>query len=166
MGYRYVFNLQQRLLLMAVVHLSVYGTNGCFSGGIFFIKPGKREERCWIYFWDTENKMEDTHQWSSLSGHKDLWEIFVTAVCLHNMIVDDTIMNYKDARVGRGSPLNNGGMYLGRHTVPPNIDKQDKHLVKKFGKRWLNLAIHLWVMREKGPIPSNWFHWYQVIGNN
>ena len=79
---------------------------------------------------------------------------FVTAVCLHNMLVKDTIVNYRDARVERGSPLSNDGMYLDRHTVPPNLDKEDKHLAKEFGKRRLNLAIHLRVMREKGPIPS------------
>jgi hypothetical protein len=32
-------------------------------------------------------------------------KIFVTAVCLHNMLVDDMIVNYKDARVGRGPSL-------------------------------------------------------------
>jgi hypothetical protein len=32
MGYRYVFNLQQWIPLMAAVHLSIYGTNGCFIG--------------------------------------------------------------------------------------------------------------------------------------
>ena len=37
---------------------------------------------------------------------KKICEIFfVTAVCLRNMLVEDTIVNYKDAWVGRGSPL-------------------------------------------------------------
>ncbi len=49
----------------------------------------------------------------------------------------------------------NDGMYLDEHTTPPSIDKQDKHLAKEFGKRRLNLAIHLQVMREKGPIPTD-----------
>ncbi len=49
--------------------------------------------------------------------------LFVTAVCLHNMLVDDMVVNYKDARVGRGAPLMNDGMYLNGHTVPPSIDK-------------------------------------------
>ena len=35
---------------------------------------------------------------------------FVAAVCLHNMLVDSMVVNYKDARVGRGAPLKNGGM--------------------------------------------------------
>jgi hypothetical protein len=82
-------------------------------------------------------------------------KIFVTAVCLNNMLVDDVLVNYKDARVGRGAPLMNDGMWLDGHTTPPSIDKQDKHLAKEFGKRRLNLAIHLRVMREKGPIPSD-----------
>ena len=82
-------------------------------------------------------------------------KIFVTAVCLNNMLVDDMVVNYKDARVGRGAPLMNDGMYLDGHTTPPSIDKQDKHLAKEFGKRRLNLAIHLRVMREKGPIPTD-----------
>jgi hypothetical protein len=82
-------------------------------------------------------------------------KIFVTAVCLHNMLVEDTIVNYRDARVGRGSPLSNDGMYLDGHTVPPNLDKEDKHLAKEVGKRRLNLAIRLRVMRGKGPIPSD-----------
>ena len=30
--------------------------------------------------------------------------IFVTAICLHNMLVDDMVVNYKDAWVGRGCP--------------------------------------------------------------
>ncbi len=79
----------------------------------------------------------------------------MTAACLHNMLVEDTIVNYKDARVGRGSPLSNDGMYLNGHSVPPNLDKEDKHLVNEFGKRQLNLEIHLRVMREKGLIPSD-----------
>ena len=82
-------------------------------------------------------------------------KIFVMAECLHNMLVEDTIGNYRDARVGRGSPLSNDGMYLDGHTVPQNLDKEDKHLTKEFGKRRLNLAINLRVMREKGPIPSD-----------
>jgi hypothetical protein len=65
------------------------------------------------------------------------------------------IVNYKDPQVERGAPLKNDGIYLNGHTVPPNIDKQDMHLVREFGKRRLNLAIHLRVMREKGPIPSD-----------
>ena len=77
------------------------------------------------------------------------------AVCLNNMLVDDMVVNYKDARVGRGAPLMNNGMYLDGHTTPPSIDKQDKHLAKEFGKRRLNLAIHLRVMHEKGPIPTD-----------
>jgi hypothetical protein len=80
-------------------------------------------------------------------------KIFVTAVCLQNMLVDDMVVNYKDARVGRGALLMNDGMYLNGHKVPPSIDKQDKHLAKEFGKRRLKLAIHLRVMHEKGPIP-------------
>ena len=76
----------------------------------------------------------------------------MTAVCLHNMLVDDMVVNYKDTRVGRGAPLMNHGMYLDGHTVPPSIDKQDKHLAKEFGKRRPNLAIHLRVMCEKGSI--------------
>ena len=79
----------------------------------------------------------------------------MTAVCLRNMLVEETIVNYKDAWVGRGSPLSNDGMYLGGHTVPPNLGKEDKHLAKEFGKRQLNLAINLRVMREKEPIPTN-----------
>jgi hypothetical protein len=82
-------------------------------------------------------------------------KIFVTAVCLNNMLVDDMVVNYKDARVGRGAPLMNDGMYLDGHTIPPSIDKQDKHLAKEFGKHRLNLAIHLRIMLEKGPIPTN-----------
>jgi hypothetical protein len=83
-------------------------------------------------------------------------KIFVMAVvCLHNMLVDDMVINYKDARVGRGALFLNNGMYLDGYTLPPSIDKQDKHLAKEFGKRRLNLAMHLWVMREKGPIPSD-----------
>ena len=62
-------------------------------------------------------------------------KIFVMAVCLHNMLVEDTILNYKDARFGRGSPLSNDEMYLDGHTVPPNLDKEDKHLAKEFRKR-------------------------------
>ncbi len=77
------------------------------------------------------------------------------AVCLNNMLVDDMVVNYKDARVGRGAPLMNDGMYLDGHTTPLSIDKQDKHLAKEFGKRRLNLAIHLQVMCEKGPIPTD-----------
>ena len=76
------------------------------------------------------------------------------AVWLHNMLVDDIAINYKDPRVGRGAPLMNDGMYLDGHTVPPSIDKQDKHLTKEFGKQRLSLAIHLRVMHEKGPITN------------
>ncbi len=79
-------------------------------------------------------------------------KIFLMAVCLHNMRVDDMVFNYKDARVGRGALLMNNGMYLDEHTVPSSIDKQDKHLTKEFGKQRLSLAIHLRVMHEKGPI--------------
>jgi hypothetical protein len=43
----------------------------------------------------------------------------VTAVCLHNMLVDDMVVNYKDARVGRGASLMNYGMYLDGHTDFP-----------------------------------------------
>ena len=71
-------------------------------------------------------------------------KIFLTAVCLHNMLVNDTIVNYKEARVGRGSPFHNNRMYLDGISAPPNIDKLvDKHLAKEFRKRRLNLAIHL-----------------------
>ncbi len=79
----------------------------------------------------------------------------MTAVCLNNMLVDDMVVNYKDTRVGRGAPLMNDGMYLHGHTTPPSIDKQDKHLAKEFAKHRLNLAIHLRIMREKGPIPTD-----------
>jgi hypothetical protein len=100
-------------------------------------------------------------RWKILNNGLLYWDIkiceiiFVMAVCLHNMLVEDTIVNYKDARFGRGSPLSNDEMYLDGHTVPPNLDKEDKHLAKEFRKRRLNLAIHLRVMHEKGLIPSS-----------
>ncbi len=73
----------------------------------------------------------------------------MTAVCLHNMLVDDMVVNYKDARVGRVAPLMNDGMYLDGHMVLPSIDKQDKHLAIEFGTGQLILAIHLRVIREE-----------------
>ena len=75
--------------------------------------------------------------------------------CLNSMLVDDLVINCKDAWVGRGAPLMNDGMYLDERMTRPSIDKQDKHLAKEFGKCRLNLAIHLRVMREKGPIPTD-----------
>ena len=61
---------------MVTVHMSVYVTNGCFIGGIFFIQPRKSEERCGMYIWNAEKEVEDTQQWSSLLQHKGVREKF------------------------------------------------------------------------------------------
>ena len=76
MGYRYVFNLQQQILLLATVCLSECNTNSCSNGGIFLVQPRKHEERCWLYFLDNDNEKEDPEQWSLLLRQKGLGNFF------------------------------------------------------------------------------------------
>ena len=46
----------------------------------------------------------------------------MTAVCLHNMLVDAMIVNYKDTKGGKGAPLNNDGIYLDGHRLGLILD--------------------------------------------
>ena len=54
--------------------------------------------------------------------------------------------------VGRGDPLENDGIWLSRNTATNHDVETNVILGNKFLRRHAILAMHLWVLREIGPI--------------
>ncbi len=84
-------------------------------------------------------------------------KVFTTCCCLHIFLLN--LMERHNARVGRGGPLENDGIWLSGNTATDHdVDDTNAILTNKFVRRRAILAMHLRVLRERGPIGEGEFN--------